>query len=115
MNMSPNVAAGVSYILFWITGLIIFLMEKNNRFVRFNAMQAIILGAIAVVNSVVIGNIPFLGYTLYPLIWLAIVVIWIICMVNAFQGKTFKIPVIGDYAEKFANPTPTPTNTPPTY
>src|SRR5436853_7023740 len=41
MGMQPNVEAGLSYVFFWVTGLIFFLMEKQNRFVRFHAMQSI--------------------------------------------------------------------------
>ncbi len=64
MGMQPNVAAGLSYVLGWVTGLIFFLIEKQNRFVRFHAMQSILFfGGIQVIVLIlsVIGNIGFLG------------------------------------------------------
>jgi uncharacterized membrane protein len=114
MGMQANVAAGLSYVLGWITGLIFFFGEKQNRFVRFNAMQSILLYAALTVVYIVIDVLStaflFSGlFTLFVvltwLVGLGALALWIILMVNAFQGKYLKLPVIGDYAEKYANPT----------
>lgn len=117
MGMQANVAAGLSYIVGWITGLIFFLSEKQNQFVRFNAMQSILFSggftvlviAVWVLDIVFaaanIGILAVLLGCLFWLVWLAAVVVWIILMIMAFQGKKFKLPVIGDYAERYANPT----------
>jgi uncharacterized membrane protein len=109
MNMQQNTAAGLSYLFGWITGLIFFLMEKQNRFVRFHAMQSILFFggltvleiALNVVSS--FAYIPLFFTCVYGLIGLVGFVGWIVLMVNGFQGKYFKLPVIGDYAEKYAN------------
>jgi uncharacterized membrane protein len=113
INMDPNTAAGLAYLGTWLTGLIFFLIEKQNRFVRFHAMQSILAFAalfiLDIVVSIVFSLLSFvsiIGCFITPLIGLAIFVIWIICMINAFQGKYFKLPIIGDYAERWANPTP---------
>jgi uncharacterized membrane protein len=114
MGMSQNSAAGLSYLAGWITGLIFFLMEKQNRFVRFHAMQSIIFsGAVtilAIIMQVLIGglayNAPGLATALsclWGLVAIGIFVVWILLLVNGFQGKYFKLPVIGDYAERYAN------------
>lgn len=103
INMEPNVAAGLSYFT-WIAGLVFFLIEKQNRFVRFNAMQSILLNAVVIVAGIILGFIPVLGAILVPLVWIAGFILWLICIINAFQGKYFKLPVIGDYAERWANP-----------
>jgi len=112
LNMEPNVAAGLSY-LTWIAGLIFFLMEKQNRFVRFHAMQEMLLTAawiiVQIVLSIIFGILGSISVTLAlistpisSLIGLAAFVLWVICIVNAFQGKYFKIPFIGDYAERWS-------------
>jgi uncharacterized membrane protein len=112
MNMEANVAAGLSYILGWITGLIFFLMEKQNRFVRFHAMQSIILAIATTVLFIVLDvfslalvftAIGCLFTPLISLVGIAFFVLWLICMINAFQGKYFKLPIIGDMAERWAN------------
>jgi uncharacterized membrane protein len=110
LGLDPNIAAFLSYLFSPISALIIFLMEKQNRFVRFHAMQALLSAATVIVIEVVLSvlnHIPFVDilsvFLLGPLVGLAIFVIWIVLMVNAFQGKYFKLPVIGDYAEKYSN------------
>src|SRR3989442_7315085 len=110
MGMQPNVAAGLSYVFGWVTGLIFFLVEKQNRFVRFHAMQSILFfGGLTVINilvSILSGiGIPVIGVLSY-LINLVGFVGWIVLLINAFQGKYFKLPYIGDYAEKYANQAP---------
>lgn len=113
MGMQANTAAGLSYVAGWITGLIFFLGEKQNRFVRFNAMQSILLYAaitiIYIVLSFVATALLFTGLwtvvlLLEWLVGLGAFVLWIILMINAFQGKYIKLPIVGDYAEKYATP-----------
>ncbi len=111
MQMEPKTAAGLSYVLGWITGIIFFLMEKQNRFVRFHAMQSILffggLSVLSIVLQVVTGlNIPFLSFLTFcvnGLLGIVGLVGWIVLLINGFQGKYFKLPIIGDYAEKYAN------------
>ena len=111
MGMDAKTAAGLSYLGIWITGLIFFLMEKQNRFVRFHAMQSILFfGGLTVLNIILriaSGFAPdFLALALVCLsilVGLASLVGWIVLMINGFQGKYFKLPIIGDYAERYAN------------
>ncbi|WP_287268020.1 DUF4870 domain-containing protein [Thermogemmatispora sp.] len=112
MGMEANMAAGLSYLVGWITGLIFYLSEKQNRFVRFHAMQSIIWFAaltILIVALDVLGMIPFVGlltFCLSGLVGLVGFVSWIVLLIMAFQGKYFKLPIIGDYAERYANTMP---------
>jgi uncharacterized membrane protein len=85
--------------------------------VRFNAMQSILLYAVLtalyIVIDVLAAALAFSGLgVLFILFGLLIWVIglggfalWLMLMINAFQGKYLKLPIIGDYAEKYANPT----------
>jgi uncharacterized membrane protein len=109
LGLSQNVASGLSYVFGWVSGLIIFLTEKQNRFVRFHAMQSILFfGGVTVVSILlgILGVIPALGLfvgLLRDLVGIVSFVGWIILMINGFQGKYFKLPIVGDYAEKYAN------------
>lgn len=105
MNMEPNVAAGLSYFT-WIAGLIFFLVEKQNRFVRFNAMQELLLTGVVVAAEIVLLFLPIIGLLLWPFVGLTGFVLWLTCVIQAFQGKYFKLPIIGDYAERIANSGP---------
>ncbi len=111
MGMQPNVEAGLSYVLTWVTGLIFFLMEKQNRFVRFHAMQSILFfGGLTVINIIlsVIGGFGVVGLGLITgllsgAVGIVGLVGYIVLLINGFQGKYFKLPIVGDYAEKYAN------------
>ena len=109
MNMDPNTAAGLSYLGWWVTGLIFYLGEKQNRFVRFHAMQSILTSAALIVIYVVLGVVlalPYIGIigcVLWPLFGLAQVGLWIYLMIQGFQGNYVKLPIVGDYAERIVN------------
>jgi uncharacterized membrane protein len=110
MGIDPRLASGLSYLFGWISGLIIFLVEKKNRLVRFHAMQSILYSGaytvVVIVLNVAQSTIPG-AYgaisCLLGLVGLAFFVGWVICLINGFQGKYFKLPYIGDLAEKYAN------------
>lgn len=111
-GMQANVAALVSYALGWITGLVFFIMEKDNKFVRFHALQSIVVfGALSVLGiaiSIIFQIFMMLRlYFLFQfvalvtnLIWLAALILWIVLMIKAYQGEKFKLPIAGDIAEK---------------
>jgi uncharacterized membrane protein len=108
-GMDANVAALLCYILTWLTGLIFFLIEKESRFVRFHAMQAILLGAVLTIFWIVVGSILFSSFATWGLfspIWLILrlggLALVILCCVKAYQGQMFKLPIIGDMAERFS-------------
>ncbi|GAC1587527.1 MAG: hypothetical protein NVS4B1_31110 [Ktedonobacteraceae bacterium] len=110
MDIQPNLAALLSYLFGAIGGLIFFLMEKKNRFVRFHAMQSILLSAGVIVVEIVLNilaRVPIINFVsvciVGPIFGLGVLALWIFLMVQAFQGKMFKLPVIGDYAERYAN------------
>ena len=99
-GMQPNVAGFLCYLFGWVTGLIFFLIEKENKFVRFHAMQSIVtFGGLNVV-CIVLGFIPVIGWVIIPVIGLLMLVLWIVLMVKAFQGEQIKLPLAGEIAEK---------------
>jgi len=98
-GINQNVAGLLCYLGWWITGLIFFLIEKENRFVRFHAMQSIItFGALSAL-SMVLSFIPFF-WILLPVIGILQLILWVVLMVKAYQGQMFKLPVVGEIAEK---------------
>lgn len=109
-GLSDNAAGGLAYVT--IIPAIIFLIVapyNRNRFVRFHSWQCIMLAIawIAIdVGLFVLGRIPGVGLldiVLGPLVGLAFFIVWLICLIQAFTGKMFKLPVLGDLAEKQAN------------
>jgi uncharacterized membrane protein len=100
MGLEANVAALLSYLVGFITGIVFFVIEKDNKFVRFHALQSIITFGILFVLGFMLGFMPFIGYMLGYLIWVVDIILWIILMIKAYQGEKFKLPIIGDIAEK---------------
>ena len=109
-GLEENVAGLLCYILGWVTGLIFFLIDKR-PFVRFHAAQSIIMsiaifvvyfGIAFVFGLLSFAHLGFLAFALYPLVGLLVFVLWIFMMYKAFQHEKFKLPLIGDFAEKMA-------------
>jgi len=113
--MTDNVAGLLCYILGFITGIIFLVLApyNQNKFVRFHAFQSIFLGvawvAVFIVERIidaVMLSISFamlaLVATLWMLVGLAFLVLWIVLMVKAYNGQRWKLPIIGDLAEKQA-------------
>jgi uncharacterized membrane protein len=101
-GLEPNVAGLLCYVLGWVSGLVFFLLEKDNKFVRFHAMQSIVtFGALTVVNFILMF-IPIIGWIISYLIGVLAFVLWIILMIKAYQGQEYKLPWAGDFAEKQA-------------
>jgi uncharacterized membrane protein len=105
-GLDENVAGLLCYVLGWISGIVFLLLEQENKFVRFHAIQSIVtFGSITVVSIVlsIIGLIPYLGVVFDIANWLLRVlafILWIVLMVKAFQGTKYKLPWAGDFAEQ---------------
>lgn len=104
-GMDQNVAGLLCYLAGWITGLIFVLIEKENKFVRFHAFQSLLVFAPLSILQIVIGVlaavVPVIAF-LSILVGLASLVAWVFLMIKAYQNETFKLPVVGDMAAKYA-------------
>jgi uncharacterized membrane protein len=93
----------VSAVITLGAGLIFFVMEKENRFVRLHAMQAILFGVLWFAVPILLGIMTMaLGAgvaVLSILVSIAFLVGWILLIVKAYKGEILKLPVISDLAE----------------
>ena len=99
LGVSQNVAAALAYVLGWVSGVIVLMIEKNNKYVRFHAMQSIAVFVPLTVISFAAGYVPVIGGLIAWLLPIATLIIWIILIVTAAQGKEFKLPYISEFAE----------------
>ena len=126
LGLDGNLAAALGYPI-GIIAIICLIMEKENRFVKFHALQSILLhvafivvaialwiigivlliagiAASAASNSGAVGGIMGM---LMGLVWLVVVIAYlgglIFAAVKSYGGAEFKLPIIGNMAEKFAN------------
>lgn len=126
-GMDPKIAAAISYI--WIVGVIFFILEKENKFVRFHALQSILFGVANTVLLILLGILAFVltfvfgiggamvGGAMESLVGLLIGLVWLLfwvigllmfaglifAAVKAYQGQKFKLPIIGNIAENMVN------------
>jgi len=115
-GLSENLAALLSYVFGWITGLIFLLLDKR-LYVRFHAAQSIVvfqgLHILRAVLAAIFGMGWWfgrlgdwgdftLGALVLNLVSLVSLVLWVVLMVKAFQGVRFKLPLAGDIAERLA-------------
>jgi uncharacterized membrane protein len=104
LGMEQNVEGLLCYVAWWVTGIIFLMLEKDNKFVRFHAIQSIIVFGIITVIAIILGFLGTIGAILGYILWILGVILWIVLMVKAYQGQMYKIPVAGDIAAKSSNP-----------
>ena len=94
LKENDNIMAALAYFLGFVSGIIIYLIEKDkpgkSRFVMFHAVQAIILGLV----WFIISYVPIIGQ-------LVVFITWVFMMYKAYTGEEYHLPVIGDYADKY--------------
>ena len=112
-GLQPNVAAGLAALFSWVGGLVILLGKPPQAWVRFVAVQAIVLAVAYVIVQIVISiltailsalHLGVVALILWPIdmiVWLACAVAWIISWIQAFQGKAWRIPFIAQYADRW--------------
>jgi uncharacterized membrane protein len=104
LGMEQNVEGLLCYVAWWVTGIIFLLLEKDNKFVRFHAIQSIIVFGIITVIAIILGFLGTIGAILGYIVWVFGFILWIVLMVKAYQGQMYKLPVAGDIAGKSSNP-----------
>ncbi|HEX6122074.1 MAG TPA: hypothetical protein VFY89_02885 [Ktedonobacterales bacterium] len=118
LTIGPRTAAGTSYLLWWISGLIVYFNERENKFVRFHAVQSILLtgaltifGVLAYMASSLLGDVylsthqaafKHLSIGVGLLAFFTIIMLWVAPMIAAFSGEWLRLPIVGDYAERYA-------------
>jgi uncharacterized membrane protein len=112
-GLAPNVAAGLASLFSWIGGLVILLGKPPQAWVRFVAVQAIVMAVFYIVIQILfsiltfmlsiahLGAIALILWPLDMLIGLAFFVFWLIATIQAFQGKAFRVPVVAAWADRY--------------
>ena len=94
-GLEENVAGFLCYLLGFVTGIVFLVVEKKSSFVKFHAKQSTITFLGLFVIILVIGWIPVLG----TLVWIFTLILWLILLIEALQGKRYSLPIVGKMAE----------------
>jgi uncharacterized membrane protein len=112
-GLKPPVAGALAYLAGPLSGAVLLATEQTSRFVKFHAWQSLVgLGALATAALACLG-LAFLMLVISPaafwgMLWLAAIgaaawlVLWAICVVQAYRGRVWKLPFAGRYAERRA-------------
>jgi len=103
-SLDPKVSAMLAYLLGVVGGVIFYAISKDS-YVRFHAMQSIFLSIAMAVVYIGFWIISFIIPFLFMLSWLvslAFFALWVMLMIKAYQGERFKLPVLGQMAEKYS-------------
>ena len=110
-GLSDNAAGGIAYITF-LPAIVFLVLPPYNAspYIRFHAWQSIFLNVAAFVVNIALSMFavvtmfmgPFAFLYLVRAIWVAWTLVWIYCVIQAMNGKRFKLPLIGNIAEKLA-------------
>jgi uncharacterized membrane protein len=112
-GLAPNVAAGLASLFTWAGGLVILLGKPPQQWVRFVAVQAIVMSvtcmvafiAITILSTILgvmhLGILSLVLWLIQLAIGFAYFIAWIICTVRAFQGAAQRIPFVGDMADRW--------------
>ncbi|MEZ5334844.1 MAG: DUF4870 domain-containing protein [Methanolobus sp.] len=106
IGVSENIAGLLAYLFGLISGILLLVMEKENKVVRFHAAQSSVLSIAVIVFSIVItivGLIPIIGWIIALLsifLYLGIFVLWLFLMYKAFTGDMYRLPMLAEYADQ---------------
>ncbi len=102
-GMNSQMGGFICYLGFFITGIIFYLLEKEDRYIRFHALQSIVtFSSIALLLLFI--RLPFGGARvldiMYTLVLLAGLVLWVMLMLKAYQGDEFELPLVGEWVKE---------------
>ena len=115
-GLSDNVAGLLCYVALWVTGIVFLVWEKKSTFVKFHAWQSIMTFGVLTLAHLILSTMLIdigWGNLFYPnlvlirvgtvfgwIIGLGMLALAIILVIQAYQGKMWKVPWAGDWAEK---------------
>lgn len=100
LGMDENVEGLLCYLLTWITGIVFLILERQSKFVKFHAIQSLVTFLALFLIILIFGGIPFVGWLISFVAGVLGFILWIVLMYKAYKGEMFKLPVVGDFAER---------------
>jgi uncharacterized membrane protein len=100
-GLDENVASLLCYLFVWITGIIFYLVENDNKMVKFHALQSVLTFLPLNIIYWILGLFWWTGvaYILAIIVGIVMFILWIVLMIKAYQGEKYKLPIVGDIAD----------------
>ncbi|MCQ6563432.1 DUF4870 domain-containing protein [Paenibacillus mendelii] len=99
-GLDPRVVGLLCYLGLFVTGLLFLVLERQSRFVKFHAMQSVVVSVAFMVINIVLGILPIIGWLVGLILGPVSFILWIALMILALQGRWYKVPILGEFAER---------------
>ena len=99
-GLPSNLAATLAYAFGALSGIVMLMIEREDKFVRFHAWQSTLTFLGAMLLSLLVASFPIIGRLLNTVLTIGVVALWVLLMVKAFLGEKFKLPYVGEIAEQ---------------
>lgn len=100
LGLDANLAGVLAYLFGAISGIVLLTLEREDRYVRFHAMQSTLTFLLVTGLLLALGSLPVVGVVLSALVYLAALVVWAVLMFKAFTGEAYRLPYIGELAAR---------------
>jgi len=112
-GLAPNVAAGLAALFSWVGGLVILLGKPPQQWVRFVAVQSIVLAIVMAIVAIAVQilNVMLLALHMWPIVaiigivWMFVMLAYFIALIattiRGFQGAALRLPIVADIADKY--------------
>ena len=100
VDLDENVEGLLCYLLGFVTGIIFIIIEKKSRFVKFHAWQSTAIFLLIALAHFFISWLPLMNRVLTFALGVVTFVVWILMMYKAYHNEMYKLPIVGDFAEK---------------
>ena len=107
-GLQANIAGLLCYLGVWVTGIIFLVIEKRSQSVRFHAAQSLVVFGVLSILGFILNLIPYIRFVstilslLSAIVGLLGFVLWLLLMYKAYQGETYKLPIVGNIAQGIA-------------
>jgi uncharacterized membrane protein len=99
-GLPTNIASVLAYAFGALSGIVFLIIERDDNVVRFHAWQSILTFVGALLISMLVASLPFVGWLLNLAFTAGIIALWVLLMVKAFMGERFHVPYVGEIAER---------------
>jgi uncharacterized membrane protein len=103
-GLDEHLAGALTYVLGFITGALFLLIERDSSYVRFHARQSVMTFAAVLLLDLLLWSVPLVGWLLIPLFTVGVAVLWVWLMLQALNGRRYKLPYVGELAERQTEP-----------
>ena len=104
-NLEPNIAGALAYIVAPFSGILLYILEKEDKFVRFHAFQSIVFGiASYILWAIATSTMALLvGFVLAPVVSVVIFVFYALLMWKAYNHEMYELPILGKIVKQQMN------------